>query len=31
MPDVIGSIIGVGILIAFLVPLPIIIYTIFKQ
>jgi hypothetical protein len=31
MTDILGGIIGVGILIALLVPLPIIIYTIFKQ
>jgi hypothetical protein len=31
MTDILGAIIGVGILIALLVPLPIIIYTIFKQ
>jgi hypothetical protein len=31
MTDILGAIIGVGILIGLLVPLPIIIYTIFKQ
>jgi len=31
MTDIIGAIIGIGIILAFLVPLPFIIYTIFKQ